>query len=118
MRGLSRADRELVEDSFRVLSLSLASLQGAESVPALIDSPLRESYQYRVYLQLADLYGKQERIKDAADTLAAFVRRQPLHAQAPLQLANPGLYPVLVELQSDLDRIWKAPPREGYAEDP
>jgi hypothetical protein len=83
VRALSRADRELVEDSFRVLSLSLASLQGAESIPTLIDSPLRESYQYRVYLQLADLYGKQERIKDAADTLAAFVRRQPLHAQAP-----------------------------------
>jgi tetratricopeptide (TPR) repeat protein len=88
VRALSRADRELVEDSFRVLSLSLASLQGAESVPALIDSPLRESYQYRVYLQLADLYGKQERIKDAADTLAAFVRRQPLHAQAPLLQAR------------------------------
>lgn len=88
VQALSRADRELVEDSFRVLSLSLASLQGAESVPALIDSPLRESYQYRVYLQLADLYGKQERIKDAADTLAAFVRRQPLHAQAPLLQAR------------------------------
>ncbi|HRD99492.1 MAG TPA: tetratricopeptide repeat protein, partial [Rubrivivax sp.] len=88
VRALSRADRELVEDSFRVLSLSLASLQGAESIPAHIDSPLRESYQYRVYLQLADLYGKQERIKDAADTLAAFVRRQPLHAQAPLLQAR------------------------------
>jgi tetratricopeptide (TPR) repeat protein len=34
------------------------------------------------------LYGKQERIKDAADTLAAFVRRQPLHAQAPLLQAR------------------------------
>lgn len=88
VRSLSRADRELVEDDFRVLSLGLANLQGAESIPGLIDSPLRESYQYRVYLQLADLYGKQERIKDAADTLAAFVRRQPLHAQAPLLQAR------------------------------
>lgn len=88
VRGLSRADRELVEDDFRVLSLGLASLQGEQSIPGLIDSPLRESYQYRVYLQLADLYTKQERIKDAADTLAAFVRRQPLHAQAPLLQAR------------------------------
>lgn len=84
---LTRADRELVEDSFRVLSISLASLQGEASIPPRVSTPRnpasRESWQFRVYLALADLYTKQERVKDAADTLAAFVRRQPLHAQAP-----------------------------------
>src|SRR5207237_8990965 len=32
LAGLSRADRELVEDTFRVTSLSLANLQRAESI--------------------------------------------------------------------------------------
>ncbi len=88
LRALTRADRELVEDTFRVTSISLSALQGAESVPRLIDSPMREGYQFRVYQQLAELYIRQDRIKDAADTLAAFVRRQPLHAQAPLLQAR------------------------------
>lgn len=86
--GLTRADRELLDDSFRVMSISLSALQGEASIPAYIDSPVREGYQFRVYQQLAELYTKQDRVKDAADTYAAFVRRQPLHVQAPLMQAR------------------------------
>ncbi len=86
--GLTRADRELLDDSFRVMSISLSALQGEDSIPAYIDSPVREGYQFRVYQQLAELYTKQDRVKDAADTYAAFVRRQPLHVQAPLMQAR------------------------------
>lgn len=81
--GLSRADRELVEDTFRVSSISLVNLQGAESIPAYINSDVRRGYEFRVYEQLGELYLKQERVKDAADTYSAFARRQPLHARAP-----------------------------------
>lgn len=83
IEGLTRAERELVEDTFRVTSLSLANLQGAESIPPYIRDDKRKSYEFRVYQQLGELYLKQERTKDAADTLGAFARRQPLHAQAP-----------------------------------
>jgi cellulose synthase operon protein C len=86
--GLSRADRELAEDTFRVTSLSLANLQGAESIPAYITTPARRSYEFRVYEQLGELYTKQERVKDAADTFGAFARRNPLHAQAPVLQAR------------------------------
>ena len=34
-------------------------------------------YEFRVYQQLGELYIKQERTKDAADTFGAFARRQP-----------------------------------------
>jgi tetratricopeptide (TPR) repeat protein len=85
---LKRADRELVDDTFRVMSISLAALNGAESVARYIDAPVREDYQFRVYQQLGELYIRQDRIKDAADTFALFVRRQPLHAQAPLLQAR------------------------------
>jgi TolA-binding protein len=86
--GLTRGDRELVEDTFRVSSLSLQNLQGAASIPAYINSTGRREYEFRVYQQLGELYIKQDRIKDAADTFASFAQRQPLHAQAPLMQAR------------------------------
>lgn len=86
--GLTRADRELVEDTFRVVSLSLQNLQGAESIPAYMNDAVRRGYEFRVYQQLGELYLKQDRTKDAADTFGAFARRHPLHAQAPLLQAR------------------------------
>jgi cellulose synthase operon protein C len=87
-RELSRADGELVDDTFRVTSIAFASLQGAASIPPFIDSPTRLQYEYRVYEQLGELYVKQERVKDAADTFGAFARTRPLHAQAPVLLSR------------------------------
>ena len=88
LQGLTRADRELVEDTFRVASISLANTQGAEAIAPYMDSPARKSYEFRVYEQLGELYIKQERFKDAADTFGAFARRNPLHAQAPVLQAR------------------------------
>ncbi len=84
LQGLSRADRELVEDTFRVTSLSLQNLQGAPSIGPLVNTPARQTYAFRVYEQLGELYLKQERVKDAADTFALFVQSKPLDAQAPI----------------------------------
>ncbi len=93
LQDLSRADRELVEDTFRVTSLSLENLQGAESIAPLINTPERQTYAFRVYEQLGELYLKQERVKDAADTFALFVRNKPLDAQAPIFQARViGIY--------------------------
>ena len=46
LAGLSRADRELVEDTFRVTSISLANLKGAESIPS--SSATRGAAELRV----------------------------------------------------------------------
>ncbi len=86
--GLTRADRELVEDTFRVTSISLANLQGAASIPPYIDSAVRREYEFRVYQQLGELYIKQERVKDAADTFGAFAQRAPSHPEAPVLQAR------------------------------
>ncbi len=86
--NLSRADHELVEDTFRVMSLSLANLQGADSIKPYITSDARRAYEFRIYHQLGELYLRQDRSKDAADTLAAFARREPNHAQAPILQAR------------------------------
>ena len=83
LQGLTRADRELAEDTFRVTSLCLASLQGAESIAPYMNTPVRRSYEFRVYEQLGELYLRQERFKDAADAFGLFARRHPLHERAP-----------------------------------
>lgn len=91
--SLSRADRELLDDSFRVVSLTLENLQGAASIPPVTASPARQHYQVRLYRHLAALYLQQDRPKDAADTLLAFTRLRPEDAQAPaLQNEVIGIY--------------------------
>ncbi len=85
---LTRAERELVEDTLRAVSLSLSNLRGAESIPDYFAAVGRRDYEFLVYQQLGDLYFKQERIKDAADTYSAFGRRYPTHPQAPLMQAK------------------------------
>jgi tetratricopeptide (TPR) repeat protein len=85
---LTRADKELVDDTLRVIGISLANLKGAESIPPYITDAGRRSYEFRVYQQLGQLYLKQERPKDAADTYAGFARLNPLDAQAPLMQAK------------------------------
>jgi len=81
--GLTRADRELVEDTFRVTSLSLASTDGAAAIPKYTAQGGRYQYEFRIYEELGGLYFKQERIKDAADTYNGFARRHPTHPKAP-----------------------------------
>ncbi len=88
LAGLTRADRELVEDTFRVVSLSLENLQGAASIPAYVTTEVRREYEFRVYQQLGELYIKQERVKDAADTFTAFAQRHPLHKESPVLQAR------------------------------
>ena len=88
LADLTRADRELVEDTFRVTSLCLTNLQGAESIAAYMKSDERRTYEFRVYQHLGELYIKQERVKDAADTFGMFSRLHPLHAQAPVLQAR------------------------------
>lgn len=87
-RELTRADQELVEDTLRVTSITLANLQGPASIPPLVTSDARRRYEPQVYEQLGELYLKQERVKDAADTFGAFARAHPLHAQAPVMLSR------------------------------
>jgi TolA-binding protein len=88
LRDLSRADRELAEDTFRVTSLSLANQQGAESIPSFINNEKRRKYEFLVFGQLGELYLKQERYKDAADSFAMYAKRQPLESHAPIMQAR------------------------------
>jgi cellulose synthase operon protein C len=82
--GLSRGERELTDDTFRVVSLSLINLQGADTIPKYFSTPPRRQYEFRVYQQLGELYFKQDRVADGANVFNAFARRYPTHPQSPL----------------------------------
>ena len=59
-KALTRADKELVDDTLRVASISLANLKGEESIPPYMTTDARHSYEFRVYQNLAALYLKQD----------------------------------------------------------
>jgi len=82
--NLSRADRELVEDTFRVLSISFSYMEGAESITAFLDANGHPEYAYVIYMNLGDLYLEKERYQDAAETYEAFVAQDPNHPKSPL----------------------------------
>ena len=82
--GLKRAEREMVEDTFRVLSISFSYIQGAESIDAYMSEHGQPEYAYVIYMNLGALYLEKERYVDAAETYESFVDQDPYHPKAPL----------------------------------
>lgn len=78
---LSLADKELLSDSFRVLSLSLSSLNGVETLAKEFTRGEPPNYEFLLYENLAEFYLQQERFIDAAAAYSAFGKRRPEHPQ-------------------------------------
>jgi len=81
---LSRAERELVEDTFRVLSISFSYMDGAESIDSFLNQRGYPDFGFIIYMNLGDLYLEKERFVDAAETYEAFVEQDPNHPKSPL----------------------------------
>jgi TolA-binding protein len=85
---LSRANRELVEDTFRVMAITFSYLDGPKSIDDFVKHrtspgrPLRP-YSYLLYARLGDLYIEKERYTDAADAYRAFVLEDRNNEKAP-----------------------------------
>jgi len=109
---LTRADKELVDDTLRVIGISLANLKGADSIPPYITDPGRRGYEFRIYQQLGQLYLKQERPKDAADTYAGFARLNPLDAQAPAMQAQV----IAIDQEAGFDQLALAAKKDYVAQ--
>jgi tetratricopeptide (TPR) repeat protein len=81
---LPRADRELVQDTFRVLSIGFSYVEGQETLDGFVAARGDMPYAFMLYSELGDLYVGKERYTDAADSYRAFVDRYPNHERAPL----------------------------------
>jgi len=82
--AVSRADRELVDDTLRVISLSFSEMEGTRAVNDYFTRRGRNPYEHLIYNSLGQLYLDKERFTDAAQTFHAFVENNPNHTQAPL----------------------------------
>jgi TolA-binding protein len=83
-KKLSRPDRELVDDTFRVFSITFSNLDGAKSVDGYLSRQPPKPYAYLLYSHLGDLYIDKERYTDAADTYRAYVAKDPNDEHSPI----------------------------------
>ncbi len=83
LESLRRADRELVEDTLRVMSITFSYNQGAQTLEQYVSRNGERPYTYLLYQRLGDLYVDKQRYQDAATTYRAYVALDPYSDQAP-----------------------------------
>ena len=110
LAGMERADREMVDDTLRVMSLSFSYEEGARTVAGYFSRHGARQYEDVVYDRLGKLYLDKERYTDAAETFQTFVSNNPVHRQAPafqmrvIDAFQAGKFPTLV-LQGKKDFV-------------
>lgn len=99
---MSPNERNLVDDTLRVLSFTYANLDGARSIAQHQQAIGARPYQHLLYRHLGQLYEAQERYLDSADTYARFVNNNPNSDMAPdfsimeIEVYQRGGFPSLV----------------------
>jgi TolA-binding protein len=83
IEDLKRAERELVEDTLRVMAITFSYADGAASIDQFLKKRGEAPYSYLLYDRLGDLYVEKQRYQDAAATYLAYVKRDPYTDYAP-----------------------------------
>lgn len=81
--SLSRPERELLDDTMRVMSMSFIDMDGEATLSAQLQQRQDPDYGYLLYASLGERYLEQERYTDAAQTMSGFASAHPLHDRAP-----------------------------------
>lgn len=76
-------DKRLMDDTFRVASMSFNNLDGSASVTAWFKKNGHRPYEPEIYRALGDIYVRQERYVDASEAYEAFVALYPASDRAP-----------------------------------
>jgi tetratricopeptide (TPR) repeat protein len=80
---IARADRELLQDTLRVVSLAFSYQDSANTLQSYFVQHGARNYEPLLYRELGSLHLKKDRITDAADVYLSFVAHHPLHPLAP-----------------------------------
>jgi cellulose synthase operon protein C len=83
LEDLRRADRELVEDTLRVMSITFSYADGATTLDQFVTKQGEKPYAYLLYSRLGNLYVDKQRYQDAAMAYRAYVARDPNTDEAP-----------------------------------
>ena len=81
--SLTRPERELSEDTLRVMAITFSDLDGPETLDALLKQRGDPLYAHQLYEGLGNLYISKERFQDAALAFEAFAKRRPDDRYAP-----------------------------------
>ena len=80
----NRADRELLGDALRAVSLNMSYLDGAKSISEYFSGDNQRVYDDLIYGSLGAYYIEKERFADAAASELEFVKQHGSSPQAPL----------------------------------
>jgi len=80
---LSGAQKNMMEDTFHVMSLSFSYLDGAQSIIDVQKEMGDRVYEHLLYENLGQLYLEKKRFTDSAETYKKFVEHNPLSDFAP-----------------------------------
>ncbi len=83
LADLSNSDRNLVNDTLRVMGIVFSYLDGAQSITEIYQNLGQRHYQHMLYMNLGDLYLDQKRYRDSADTYRHFVQHFPNTDNSP-----------------------------------
>jgi outer membrane protein assembly factor BamD (BamD/ComL family) len=82
--SLTTADKELIGDTFRVVTLTFSNLGGEKAITTYFKRQGPRPYAATVYEHLGALYLKQERYVDAANAFNEFIEQYAMDGRAPL----------------------------------
>ncbi len=83
LETLPRADREIIDDTLRVMSLTFSNEDGIEPLNRFVDRIGKPPYAALLYSRLGDLYVEKQRFQDGAAAYRAFVAREPNNEFSP-----------------------------------
>src|SRR6476661_8308493 len=83
LESLKRGDRELVDDTLRVMSITFSYNDGAASLEQYMKEHGERPYAWLLYQRLGDFYVDNQRFQDAAGVYRAYVARDPYSDHAP-----------------------------------
>lgn len=82
--SISRSEKELLNDTLRVTSLTLTYQNGARTLTNVLRASGKRPYEPLLYRALGKLYQQKDRVIDAAETYMAYVKRAPNDPDAPI----------------------------------
>ncbi len=82
-KNIDAPQKNLAEDTLRVMSLIFSYLDGAKSISETYEMAGVRSYNHLLYQALGDLYLEKKRYVDSADTFSHFVSNHPSSDYAP-----------------------------------
>ena len=86
--SFKRSEKELVDDTLRVVGLSFSFEDGVKSLKHFSREYGVRTYEHLIYKELGGLFLKQERIEDAAIVFATYAEVYPNSREAPLFLVE------------------------------